>query len=73
MWKNIRFARDEAHPLKPIDRGGPIADMRLKALEEGTCMPPPIGCGKPIKGFKNDLARKEYGITFLCDECQEKY
>jgi hypothetical protein len=30
-----------------------------------------VGCGKPIKGFKDVLSQREYEISGLCQECQD--
>jgi len=29
-------------------------------------------CGKEIKGFKDELSVKEFRISGLCQECQDK-
>lgn len=30
-----------------------------------------FGCGEPIKGFRDDLSVKEFGISGLCQKCQD--
>ena len=32
----------------------------------------PVGCGEPVKGFRDALSRKEYKISGLCQNCQDK-
>lgn len=44
---------------------------RTKALEQRLCMPPPIGCGGPATEFRDELSRQEYGISRLCQKCQD--
>jgi hypothetical protein len=49
------------------------------AISKGKCVSLaglPIGCGKtvdPNKEFKNELSRREYGISGLCQSCQDKF
>ena len=45
---------------------------RSTALVNNTCLNPPIGCGKEIKGFRDTLSSKEYSISGLCQDCQDK-
>lgn len=44
-------------------------DKEVKRVEHGFC---PI-CSKPISGadFRDDLSRKEYKISGLCQKCQD--
>ena len=56
---------------RPVDKIFPSAQRRA-AITEGRCVQPPFGCGKPIKGFKNALSEKEFKISGLCQECQDK-
>jgi hypothetical protein len=44
---------------------------RTTAQAGGTCVRPPIGCGKPIKGFKNSISAREYSISGFCQACQD--
>lgn len=44
---------------------------RTTAMNNRVCLPKPIGCGKPITGFKDKLSEKEYSISGLCQECQD--
>lgn len=40
-----------------------------EALEKGIC----VDCRKSVAGsFKDDLSIKEYSISGLCQECQDK-
>jgi hypothetical protein len=45
---------------------------RQKALEEYRCIEPPIGCGKPIIGFRDEVSSREYAISALCQACQDE-
>ena len=42
------------------------------ARKENRCISAPIGCGKPIEKFMNQLSRIEYGISSLCYGCQNR-
>lgn len=45
-------------------------DKELKLVQEGKC---PF-CGESIKGpsaFRDEISRKEYKISGLCQECQD--
>jgi len=37
------------------------------------CIAPPIGCGKAAESFKDEISRKEFAISGMCQECQDKY
>ena len=50
--------------LTGVDRRG--------AIYADVCVPPPIGCGKPTRGFRDDLYAKEYTISGLCQSCQDE-
>lgn len=45
---------------------------RRAGIKAGVCCPPPIGCGKAVTGFKDKLSEKEYTISGLCQDCQDK-
>lgn len=62
-------------------RKNPILDKLLSEMtgadREGTiktnkCIPPPIGCGQDAIWFRNKQSSKEYSISGLCQECQDK-
>ena len=36
------------------------------------CVPAPFGCSGPAVEFKDELSRKEYSISGLCQSCQNK-
>jgi len=64
--------------MKPSDKA-PKIEMLLEVLGGRTtaivnrqCLPPPIGCGRPITPFRDNLSLKEYRISGLCQECQDK-
>lgn len=44
---------------------------------ERRCAPPPMGCGQPLgkplsEAFRDEVNRREYGITGLCQRCQDE-
>jgi hypothetical protein len=65
--------------MKPSEKSGGITNFleslygRNSAIEGGMCVSPPVGCGKPATEFTDALSRKEYRISGLCQECQDKY
>jgi len=46
---------------------------RRMTITENRCMKPPIGCGEKITGFKDELSKKEYEISRLCQKCQDEF
>jgi hypothetical protein len=56
---------------RPVDA---IFPGRIEAITEHRCMAPPIGCGKPVdmEDFRYPEDRAEYGISGLCQDCQDK-
>ncbi len=44
---------------------------RTTAIEGDTCVRAPIGCGQPATKFRDDLSKKEYTISGLCQKCQD--
>ena len=40
---------------------------RRKTIRENTC----AGCNQPAKTFRDDLSRREYRISGLCQSCQD--
>lgn len=44
---------------------------RTTAITTDRCINSPLGCGKPITGFKDALSRQEYQISGLCQTCQD--
>ena len=45
---------------------------RRDSIKNDTCIPPPFGCGKPAKQFRDELSRREFSISGLCQNCQDK-
>lgn len=41
---------------------------RIEAIQENIC----VDCGEPATEFKDQLSRKEYTISGLCQSCQGK-
>jgi hypothetical protein len=66
--------------MKPTSKAKEIDNLlkelfgvdRRESIINGTCIAPPTGCGKPIGKFKNELSKKEYTISGLCQDCQNK-
>lgn len=49
-----------------------VKDGRLKSIRQNVCIPKPIGCGEPIGEFKDEISKREYLISGLCQKCQDK-
>ena len=47
---------------------------RQKTIQENRCAPPPYGCEQVVKeeDFVDEISRKEFGISGLCQTCQNK-
>lgn len=45
-----------------------FGEKGLRRLEQNQCPT----CGKKIGKFKDDLSRREYSISGLCQECQDR-
>lgn len=45
---------------------------RTTAIRADVCVNPPMGCGGPAERFRDDLSRKEYTISGLCQYCQDE-
>lgn len=67
--------------MKPTEKTKEIDDVlndisgdnRKEAITENRCLKPPIGCGKSVKPETWDpLTQKEFTISGLCSECQDK-
>ncbi len=44
---------------------------RTTAIKADRCVDKPIGCGKPATVFRDDLSKREYCISGLCQQCQD--
>lgn len=44
---------------------------RIRAIEADRCIDAPYGCGGPATEFTDELSKKEYTISGLCQECQD--
>jgi hypothetical protein len=69
--------------MKPTPKAKEINDFlnslsganREETISSNKCIPPPIGCGRiitPDTEFRNETSRKEYQISGLCQQCQDK-
>ncbi len=62
----------------PTVKSPHIADLlegfcgRTTAIKADLCVDEPIGCGKPVESFKDDLSEHWYHVTGLCQSCQDK-
>ena len=62
--------------MKPSDKSPAMEKLinglfninRSESITNNTCVAPPIGCGKPITKFRDELSRKEFTISGLCQK-----
>jgi len=45
---------------------------RSSSIKMDKCVPPPLGCGGPATQFRDEISRREYGISGLCQKCQDE-
>lgn len=45
---------------------------RRETIQFDRCRPQPVGCAGPAMEFKDALSLKEFTISGLCQECQDK-
>lgn len=47
---------------------------RRELIKAGCCVPPPVGCGREgiEDEFRNEISRREYAISGLCQKCQDE-
>ena len=62
----------KADAIEDLLQGGFGFDRR-EFIKTGMCVPSPLGCGQRTTGFKNELSKKEYTITGLCQNCQDTF
>lgn len=44
-----------------------------QVVAERRCASPPMGCGQPLtEPFRDEMSAREYGITGLCQRCQDE-
>ena len=66
---------------KPSEKSEAIEDViqnifghnRRELIQNDCCVPPPVGCGREgiAEGFRNEISRREYTISGLCQKCQD--
>jgi len=53
--------------MRPIDQIEMFAEMRRRAKTTGCC----ASCGNKNLQFRDEVSRKEYTISLLCQACQD--
>ena len=51
-----------------IDATNPSGRKRWNSIKQNICS----WCGEPATGLRDELSRREYIISGLCQECQDK-
>lgn len=46
---------------------------RQGAIKTDRCITPPIGCGGEAVKFRDDVSKKEFTISGLCQNCQDDF
>ena len=46
---------------------------RKSQIAANLCMPSPIGCGKKITHFEDDISKREYQLSGMCQACQNAF
>lgn len=64
--------------MKPTEKA-PIIEALLEkmtgrstSIAANRCVATPIGCGQPAAVFRDLLSAREYRISGLCQDCQDK-
>lgn len=57
---------------RPVDDIFPQAG-RQAALAARRCVNPPFGCAGPATEFRDEISRREYGISGMCQKCQDAF
>jgi len=50
-----------------------IGADRRSSIRADRCIPRPLGCGLAITTFKDELSKREFAISGLCQVCQDKF
>ena len=66
--------------MDPTTKSEAIEDLLTKisgsdrrdTIEANFCRPAPMGCGLGVNAFRDDLSKREYAISGLCQVCQDK-
>lgn len=45
---------------------------RREYIRKDICIPHPFGCEGEAKEFRDDISRKEYTISGMCQKCQDR-
>lgn len=45
---------------------------RTTAIQADRCIPPPVGCGGSAVEFTDEMSKREYTISGLCQRCQDQ-
>ena len=67
MTKKAKFISEKRIEELAQRPWGKIFPERVELLKKGVC----TTCGEPIKGFRNEISRKEYQISGMCQKCQD--
>ena len=45
---------------------------RSFAIRADICIAPPFGCGGEANEFRDEISKREYTISGMCQKCQDK-
>ena len=63
---------------KPSKKSAKVTSMldklagRRNSIYSNRCVAEPFGCGGPAESFRDELSKKEYSISGLCQYCQDQ-
>ena len=65
---------EKSFPVEAMiaDKFGFVPSLHIVANQ---CVPTPIGCGKDVtfESFRDELSVREFKISGMCQECQDKF
>jgi len=50
-----------------------IGQPRQVSISQDRCVPSPIGCGGEATEFRDEISRREFSISGLCQKCQDAF
>lgn len=66
------FPSEKAPEMEEANKGMFGFDRR-EYIIRGKCIPKPYGCGGEAVEFTDDLSRKEYSVSGMCQKCQDGF
>ncbi len=61
------------HPVIERFLTATLGHDRRDSIVDNRCVPAPIGCGGIANEFTDEISKREYSISGLCQKCQDKF